>query len=98
MKCEHKIPFTCHRSKIRRIPNTPSDRTSLPCLQEGRKAQDKQCFGLFVFIVTLFMVQSISAIFSANYELPHNFAECEKRVQVCVHAYWDNIAVVFASM
>lgn len=44
-------------------------------------AQDKQCYGFFVFVMALFMIQSVSSIFSANYELPHNFAECEKRVQ-----------------
>jgi hypothetical protein len=48
---------------------------------EGRKSQDKQCYGFFVFVMALFMIQSFSSIFSANYELPNNFAECEKRVQ-----------------
>eukprot|EP00291_Cryptomonas_curvata_P009696 CAMPEP_0172178832 /NCGR_PEP_ID=MMETSP1050-20130122/16264_1 /TAXON_ID=233186 /ORGANISM="Cryptomonas curvata, Strain CCAP979/52" /LENGTH=389 /DNA_ID=CAMNT_0012851613 /DNA_START=95 /DNA_END=1260 /DNA_ORIENTATION=+ len=46
----------------------------------GRTHQDTACFGLFCFIMALFLFQGLSAILSANYQLPHDFEKCEKRV------------------
>ena len=46
----------------------------------GRKNQDTACFGLFCFMMALFLTQGLSAILSANYQLPHDFEKCEKRV------------------
>ena len=54
------------------VPNRPTT--------NGRKPQDTACFGLFCFIMALFLTQGLSAILSANYQLPHDFEKCEKRV------------------
>ena len=66
----------------------PEDGDELPPSSEvpkqptvvGRKNQDTACFGLFCFIMALFLTQGLSAILSANYQLPHDFEKCEKRV------------------
>jgi hypothetical protein len=46
----------------------------------GRTRQDTGCFGLYTFTMVLFMVQSLSALIGANYQLPHEFELCERRL------------------
>ena len=58
------------------VPNRP--------VVEGRESQDKGCFGLFTFVMVLFLFQGTAAIFGANYQMPHEFALCRSRLeQVC---------------
>ncbi|EKX43012.1 hypothetical protein GUITHDRAFT_163997 [Guillardia theta CCMP2712] len=45
-----------------------------------RDSQDKGCFGLYTFIMVLFLIQGIAAILGANYQLPHEFELCEARL------------------
>lgn len=47
----------------------------------GRESQDKGCFGLFTFVMVLFLFQGTAAIFGANYQMPHEFALCRSRLQ-----------------
>lgn len=48
---------------------------------EGRESQDKGCFGLFTFVMVLFLFQGTAAIFGANYQMPHEFALCRSRLK-----------------
>jgi len=55
------------------VPNRP--------VVQGRESQDKGCFGLFTFVMVLFLFQGTAAIFGANYQMPHEFALCRSRLQ-----------------
>lgn len=52
-----------------------------PLLATRREQSDRTCFGLYVFVMVLFVIQGISAVLSANYQLPHEFQMCEDRLQ-----------------
>ncbi len=52
-----------------------------PVLASKREQTDRACFGLYVFLMVLFVVQGISAVLSANYQLPHEFQMCENRLK-----------------
>jgi len=47
----------------------------------GRESQDKGCFGLYTFVMVLFLFQGTAAIFGANYQMPHEFALCRSRLE-----------------
>jgi len=57
-----------------------SEVPSRPVVQ-GRESQDKGCFGLFTFVMVLFLFQGTAAIFGANYQMPHEFALCRSRLE-----------------
>jgi len=52
-----------------------------PVLESRREQTDRGCFGLYVFVMVLFAVQGISAVLSANYQLPHEFQLCNNRLR-----------------
>ena len=59
----------------------PSSEVPMRPVMTGRDAQDKGCFGLYTFVMVLFLFQGTAAIFGANYQMPHEFALCRYRLQ-----------------
>jgi hypothetical protein len=49
---------------------------------EGRSRQDRTWLALFTLTVLFLLIQGISAILSADYQLPFEFEQCEKRLRV----------------
>ena len=59
----------------------PSSEVPMRPVMTGRDSQDKGCFGLYTFVMVLFLFQGTAAIFGANYQMPHEFALCRYRLQ-----------------
>ncbi len=59
---------------------SPSKVPKFPVV-EGRSRRDRIWLGLFALTVVFLLIQGLSAILSANYQLPVEFEQCEERMQ-----------------
>ena len=59
----------------------PSSQVPKSPITEGRSRQDKTWLALFTLTVVFLLIQGISAILSANYQLPFEFEQCEERIR-----------------
>ena len=59
----------------------PSSQVPQYPITEGRSRQDKAWLALFTLTVVFLLIQGLSAILSANYQLPFEFEQCEERIR-----------------
>jgi hypothetical protein len=59
----------------------PSSQVPQYPIVEGRSRQDKAWLALFTLTVVFLLIQGISALLSANYQLPFEFEQCEERIR-----------------
>ena len=60
----------------------PSSQVPKLPIVEGRSRQDRTWLALFTLTVVFLLIQGLSAILSANYQLPFEFEQCEERIRV----------------